>query len=349
MELRVYDAEMNFLGVSENQKSLIWTRRYFESGEFQAVLPLTDENIRLYQMGRLVSYKGADEAGVIENVEMRENSTEHTITASGRFLTSYMDRRLIRPRLNFSGLTEVAMRKILTDAVPLPRVELGELKGYTETIRFQATYRNLLEYETKLAISAGIGFRFRPDFENGVIYFELYKGLDRTRHQSDRAFVEFSDKFDNLNEVFRRTNDQLYKNVGYVGGEGEGTERVFVTVGDDSLTGLERREVYIDARDLTSDDLTQQEYYDVLRRRGEDKLAEDIFSDSFECITTVGGNYAYKKDYDLGDIVTVRKTNWNVSLDLRITELSEVYERGIATVTPTLGTALPTKIDWEDY
>ena len=222
MELRIYDADLNFLGITENQTSFIWTRRYFESGEFQAHLPLTSQNTELFKMGRLVSFKGANEAGVIENLELRDNATEQSITASGRFLTSYMDRRLIRPRINFSGLTEVAMRKILTDAVPIPRVQLGALQGFTDTIRFQATYRNLLEYEGKLALSAGIGFRFRPDFESGVIYFELYKGLDRTRSQSDRAFVEFSDKFDNLNEVFRRTNDQLLKNVGYVGGEGEG-------------------------------------------------------------------------------------------------------------------------------
>lgn len=349
METRVYDAEMNFIGVSENQTSFIWTRRYFEPGEFIITLPLTKENMNIYQMGRLVSVKGAKEAGVIENIEMRENATERTLTASGRFLSSYMDRRLIRPRINFSGFTEVAMRTVLSNAVPIPKVELGELQGFTETVRFQATYRNLLEYEEKLGLSAGIGFRFRPDFEAGKIYFECYKGLDKTRHQTDRAFVEFSDKFDNLNEAYRRVNDQLLKNVGYVGGEGEGTERVFVVVGNDSLTGLARREVYIDARDLTSEDLTSAEYVEVLRRRGEDKLAEDVFSDSFECSTIAVGNYTYRKDYDLGDIVTVRKTDWNVSVDLRITELSEVYEQGVAVVAPTFGTPLPTKIDWEEY
>lgn len=348
MEVRVYDATLNFKGISENQTSFIWTRRYFESGEFRIYLPLTDDNLKLYKLGNLVTYRGANEAGVIEDLTLRNTSTERVIIAEGRFLTSYMDRRLVRPTLNFSGKVEVAMRKMLTDAVPIPLVELGELNGFEETIEFQATYRNLLTMEEKLSKGANIGFRFRPDFTEKKIYFETYKGLDKSRSQRDRAFVEFSDMFDNLNSVENRQNDQLLKNVGYVGGEGEGSARTYIIVGDDSLTGLERREVYIDAKDISSDDITQAEYLAALRTRGLEKMEEHVFSNSYECATIPSGNFKYKKDYDLGDIVTIKKSDWGLNTAQRITEIQEVYEHGSATIVPTFGSPLPTKINMEE-
>lgn len=348
MEIRIYDPELNFCGISENQTSFVWTRRYFESGEFRIYLPLTDDNIRLYKLGNIVTYRGANEAGVIEDLILRTTSTERVVIAEGRFLTSYMDRRLVRPTLNFSGKVEVAMRKMLDDAVSLPLVELGELNGFPETVEFQATYKNLLTMEEKLSKASNIGFRFRPDFTDKVIYFETYKGLDKTRGQSERAFVEFSDEFNNLNSVENRQNDQLLKTVGYVGGEGEGSERVYVTIGDDTLTGLERRELFIDAKDISSEDITYEEYLAALTTRGYEKLNEQAFFDSYESSTVPSGNFEYKRDYDLGDIVTIRKTDWGLRTDMRITEIQEVYEHGAATIVPTFGTALPTKFVMED-
>lgn len=394
MQLRIYDAEFNFLGVTENQTSVIWTRKYYESGEFSVVLPITDDNIRLYQIGNIVAKRDSIEAGVIEDLQIHESYDEHSITASGRFLSSYMDRRLIRPRYTFDGLVEVAMRNILTNAVAIPLVELGELQGFTDTVTFQATYKNLLAYETKLAKASGLGFRFRPDFEQKKIIFEVYQGLDKSRNQTDRAFVEFSDRFDNLENAEARLNDQLYKNVGYVGGQGEGLERVFVQVGDDTLTGLERRELFIDAKDIQEEDVgdkpeaddymenhtatdgdgntityttfnknqfdadvrqweqdkasARADYLDELETRGYQKLDECLFSNSIECGIIPIGNFEYKRDYDLGDIVTVKKNNWNYENVARITEISEVYEHEIMTVVPTLGDALPEVVDWED-
>jgi len=421
MQLRIYNSNLELQGITENQTSVIWTRKYYESGNFSVVLPITDDNIRLYKIGNIVAKRDSIEAGVIEDLQIHESFDEHSITASGRFLSSYMDRRLIRPRYTFNGLVEVAMRTILDNAESIPLVELGELQGFTDTVTFQATYKDLLAYETKLAKAAGLGFRFRPDFEEKKIYFEVYQGLDKSRNQTDRAFVEFSDKFDNLEEADARLNNQLYKNVGYVGGQGRGDERVYVTVGDDTLEGLARRELFVDAKDIQEEDVgeepvmgeipeqprtsdymeertatdkdgntftyeyfdrsayntaynswlaeknriiseyetahafweseiarARQEYLVELETRGEQKLEECLFSNAIECGIIPLGNFVYKRDYDLGDIVTVRKYNWEYENIARITEISEVYEHEIMTVVPTLGDALPEVVDWED-
>lgn len=349
MEIRIYSRDLKFQGISENQTSVIWTRRYFESGEFEIHAPITPSNVNLYQISNIVWLRGAVEAGIIEDLDFEETATKNELIAKGRFLESYLDRRIVYPTMNFSGKTEIAMRTLINSMVnPLPYVELGTLQGFNDEVSFQCTWKDVLTYESKLAKSSNLGFRFKPDFNSRKIYFEVYKGLDRTRTQHARSYTEFSENFDNLNSANYHVNDQLEKSVAYVAGQGEGSERQIVIVGDTSGTGYNRRELYVNASDISPDDLTEEEYLAALRQRGYEKLNENIFSMSLECVTIPLGNFNYKIDYDLGDIVTVRKINWGVGQDLRITEIQEVYEHGAMQVVPTLGDPLPTTLDMED-
>lgn len=348
MEIRIYDSSMGFQGIIENQRSLLWTRKYNESGEFELYAPVTNYNLTLLQRGNLIWKKGSADAGVIESIQILEEYDQQEITAKGRFLTAYMDRRLIRPMFNFSGRAEEAMRTILTNAVAIPNVVLGTLQGYTETVEFQATYKKLLTIEQKIAKVANFGFRFRPNFTAKTITFEVYKGVDRSMAQSDRARVIFSEDYRNLNKAVYNENDQLLATVCYVGGQGEGDQRTYVTVGDDTLTGLERREIFVNGADISAEGLTQNEYLEKLRQRGMDKLAESVLSQSMECEAIPDGNFKYLTDYDVGDIVTIRKSKWGITQNLRLTSVMEAYENGAVTITPTFGTPLPESVNWEE-
>lgn len=346
MEIRIYNTDMNLQGIVENQTSLIWTRKYSEPGCFELYAPITEENRKLLKRGNLVFKRGGVEAGIIEDLKLEENSTKNEITAKGRFLSAYMERRLIHKTISFSGKVEEAMRELLANSEEIPRVELGTLQGFDATVEFQATYKNLLTYEKKLAKSANLGMRFRPDFNRKRIRFEIYAGVNRTVSQGVNNRVIFSETYNNLNNAIYRENDQTYKNVVYVGGEGEGDARVVVKVGDAS--GLELREMFLDAKDIRSDDLTEEEYITLLQQRGREVLKENEVSQSFECDTGADVNFVYGVNYDLGDIVTVKKKGWEITQDLRITEIQEVYEYGGMKVVPTLGTPLPETIDWSD-
>ena len=59
-------------------------------------------------------------------------------------------------------------------------------------------------------------------------------------------------------------------------------------------------------------------------------------------------NFAYKTDYDLGDIVTVNKKAWSLEMDKRITEIQEIYENGGFSIVPTFGSPLPESVDLSD-
>ena len=143
-----------------------------------------------------------------------------------------------------------------------------------------------------------------------------------------------------------RENDQLFKNVIYVGGAGEGAGRTVVQIGD--VSGLERRELFVDARDLSNTDMTQSEYEDLLRQRGIEKQEDYQFTESIECDTGADINYHYLVNYDIGDIVTVKKKAFGITVNLRITEIQEIYERGIMKIAPVFGTPMQETIDWSD-
>ena len=84
--------------------------------------------------------------------------------------------------------------------------------------------------------------------------------------------------------------------VAVVGGRGEGVLRTIQYVGDTTLTGIERREVFVDAKyAATADLLTTAGQKEI------DANAETVIEMQF--IDTPGCTYGV--DFTLGDIVTV--------------------------------------------
>lgn len=374
MELRFYDRNMNFLGLTESQTSMIWTRRYNTVGSFEIHIPLTASIAPYCKRGYFVTYTGATEAGVIEEIELNDTPELSEAILRGRFAEAFFDLRVvtgtyrcpagawdyITPAWVQVSTAEEAMRNIVTRFAynstitpqQLPFVQLGTNHQLPTTAEFQATYRNALGLLEEIAMGAGYGFKLVPDFTNKKLSFEVYSGLDKSRNNGVRPFVEFSDTFANVETSNYVENDSLYRNYAYVGGHGEGSARTFTetTIADGFLTGLDRREVFIDARDISQDeDMTDAQYLRLLAQRAKERMADEYaFSQSFNCTANASTNFVYRTDYDLGDIVTVVREDWGISLDLRITELAEVYENGGMTVIPTFGESTVTVIDWED-
>ena len=349
-----YNRDLQRLGVVDVFRSLIWTRKYYECGTFELHAPLNERNLALLKEGNILSkreYRVKDwkiqkivskESGIIEGVAIDDMVNE--ITATGRFLSSIMDRRAIKTVINFSGTTEEGMRKLVTSVTAMPFVQLGDLQGYEGAVQFQVSYKEMYTYMCKLSKYSNLGFRLRADFKAKIFYFEVYKGVDRSEGQRERSRVVFSEIYKNLNGVTYVFNNQNTKTCAVVAGEGEGTARTLVTVGGG--TGWDLREVVVDARDVQKEEgMTDAQYIAALTQRGNEKLAEYGVVEALEAQTQPFVNFTYRDDYDLGDIVTVKKKMWGIETDKRITEIQEIYENGGFTIVPTFGEPLPEKID----
>lgn len=88
-------------------------------------------------------------------------------------------------------------------------------------------------------------------------------------------------------------------------------------------TGLNRRELYTDARDVSStvdnETLTDAEYKAQLSQRGLENLAENIATKSFEGKVETTRMYRYGEDFFLGDMVQI-VNEYGIEGKARVTE-----------------------------
>ena len=134
----------------------------------------------------------------------------------------------------------------------------------------------------------------------------------------------FSPNFDNIiNSDYYENNEEL-KTVTLVAGEGEGSARKTLTVGDITNEGLHRREMYTDARDLSSTDsngnpISTSDYNAKLLQRGTEKLKEQKEEKKFDGQVETTKMYRYGEHFFMGDIVQV-ENEYNMNTSTRIVE-----------------------------
>lgn len=349
MDLLIYSPAIVSVGVVDCFSSLRWRRKYFEPGEFELHCAATAENLAALIPGNIIHRLDRREAGIIEGVVVGESTAgDEEITVTGRMGSCLLCQRIITPTINHSGAVEIGMRKVVSDNAittrPIDRLTLGAVQGYAETCAFQATGKNVQTTLTALAKASGLGYIARLDVPDRRWIFEVYKGTDKSVTQTAGPYVLFSDEFGNITGPQYTYNEQAFKNYAYVAGEGEGSARVIVEV--DQTNGEPRRELWVDARDLQKGELTDTQYQAQLIQRGLEKLAEATRAESFEAAAVDTANFEYLTDWDLGDILSFEK--WGIILNQRITEVEEVYENSVATITPVCGTPLPETLDLGD-
>nr|DAL06328.1 MAG TPA: hypothetical protein [Caudoviricetes sp.] len=347
MEIKIYNRDLTLKGIIEDHTSLLWHRKYYEPGTFELTAPITEHNVNVLTPESIIYKSNSIEAGVIESLKFEESGNIKKIVAKGRYLSSYFERRLIKSTVFFKGKVKDAFPFLIRAATPIPNIEVGELKGNDKEVTFQATYKNLLTYMQKLSKYSGIGFKLIPDLKSRKMIFETYEGKNRTFNQRENSRVIFSESYENLGKCIYSYSSKLYKNVCYVGGEGEGAARKIIKVGE-TVTGFDLREVFFNAASVKSNGLTALEYENALKQKGNEKLEACAEVDSFEPSVDPEGNFLYKKDYDLGDIIVVQKESWGMKKDMRITEIQEIYEHEKMIIEPTFGNPVPEKIDWSD-
>lgn len=175
---------------------------------------------------------------------------------------------------------------------------------------------------------------------NKQFVFKLYAGTDRSYDQSANPYVVFSPKFENIINSNYVESKSALKTVTLVGGEGEGSARKYTTVGGGS--GLNRRELFTDARDISSDVgdgvvLSDAEYTAQLQQRGKEKLAENTDVTSFEGQVETTVMFRYGEDFFNGDVVQIAN-EYGHETKARIVEIVMSEDEDGNSVYPTFKT-----------
>jgi len=260
MDLFIADKALNKLGVLNDRTSLIWTRRYTKTGEFELHCPLTPHNLEFTQRGNIIYRSDTEEAGFINYQDMDSDSDgKEVLIARGSFLPGYLARRIIWGDVAITGSTESAMRALVHNncispsdtARIIPNLVLGNFNNYPETSEYQTSYKNLLDEIENLSTTTKLGHRIRLDIDAKQLVFEIYKGVDRTAGQSDNPRCIFSRDYNNVLSQHFTASDTNLRNFALVGGVGEGSERKFASVG--TATGLDRYETFVDQASLSNE------------------------------------------------------------------------------------------------
>lgn len=351
MELLIYDTELELIEILDVFKSLIWTDRFYEPGDFEITVPYTEHYASIFKMDYYLSIKASDKMMIIETIEIISDIEDgDEMLISGRSLESILDRRCVWDKTILSGDLQSEVLRLLSENIispAIPQRKLSNLKAITssenglksKTVNREYYGENLLDVLTDICRDHKIGMKISLDLDTKIFTFELYTGTDRSYNQETNPYLIFSPKYDNLINCEWIRSKKSYKNVTKVIGEELESGTKTLIVGDNNLSGLDRREMYTSAQDISSENangvtLSDSEYYALLKERGNKELSEynttevvdgDLVADFLE----------YRKDYYLGDTVWVIERLGFVDAEARITEMIFSYDKSGHSIYPT--------------
>lgn len=337
MDVLILNTDFETIGVIDYYISLIWTERYAEAGDFELYLKSDSSVFDIVKQGYYLYLKGAKMTMIIEQLEINtdvEDGNELIIT--GRSLESILDRRIIWPQTNLDGYLQGQIHKLINECIIEPsdasrKIDNFIFKESTDpevtSLKLEAQYTGDNLYDTICAICASynLGFRVTLTTEN-KFEFELYSGVDRSYDQIDNTYVIFSSKYDNLISSNFLETDKSLKTVAVVAGEGEGTDRKNVTIASESGSGsgLGRRELFVDAKDISSTSetatMSDEAYKAKLMQRGHEKMADCVSVTTFEGEVENGQTFTFDEDYFIGDVVQL-VDQYGREGTVRVTEL----------------------------
>ena len=328
-----------------------------EIGTFTINAMLDKEN--LYLMDKTKNYYvilDDDVFGVIESVKRESDSeTSKVFAIKGSLALKLLEYRVIKGQVTFKGKSYkyieelVKQNLIMSDdsnrniALAVEFEDEERLKQVCSIIDKQVTGGSLWDEISEVAEADKLRIILRPNVV--VVNTEHPKnidgwtliigaGEDRTRHRANNAVssVMFSQSLSNIANTDYIVDRSKLRNTVYIAGEGEGTDRKWynidvnsdVTFGD--RKGWNRRELWVDARDVQSEQdnvtLTDAEYEELMKQRADEKAKDNDLSEEYTAtVTDITKQYTYKKDYNIGDFVTIADEELGMEFDAQITNV----------------------------
>ena len=182
MELKIFNKDLEFIGIIEGFTSLRWVRRYYKSGEFELHCPLTIDTINFLKKDNIIYIGDREVAYIVERKLDLDSNGNETLVIKGFSLTQYLNRRINWGRLITTDTAENVMRRLVNDNAinpndfgrKIPFLELGELKRLSKRIDYQNSFGNVIECLESIAKSVEYGFRIYFDINQKKMIFETY-------------------------------------------------------------------------------------------------------------------------------------------------------------------------------
>lgn len=376
--ITILDDTMRIVDVLRKYEYSQYQYKAREIGTFQINAMLDKEN--LYLMDKTKNFYvlfDDDVFGVIESVKRESDSeTGRVFTIKGSLALKLLEYRVIKGQLTFKGksykyIEELVKQNLIFSDDANRNIALSvefeneeRLKNVCSTIDKQITGGSLWDEISEVAEADKLRIVLKPNVV--VINREnpynidgwtliIGAGEDRTRNRGNKVVspVVFSQSLSNIANTDYIVDRSKLRNTVYIAGEGEGTDRKWYNIDVNSdvtfgeRKGWNRRELWVDARDVQSEQdnkqLTDTEYEELIKQRANEKAKDNDLSEEYTAtVTDITKQYTYKKDYNIGDFVTIADEELGMEIDAQITNviITRQDDRNIIDIEFTYGSRI---------
>lgn len=362
MVLEFYDKNLKYLGQVSEFESLTWVSRFQEPGEFELYTWFDTDLFPMMRTNNFIMRNDRDQVYQIKRVELsRDDQGNYIAHLTGKDVLAALKQRIIYNTITHNGDAGAFIKKIIEQNVTNADQSYRNIPIFTsltvptvgKTIKSQVRWDTVQEKVQELLAQFNLGIK--AEKVSGGIGITVYKQKDRTIFQTANTPLAFTDYAGNLTAWSFAQDYEEYTNFAYIAGETEDVDisvssnstgitlnlaktekkRIVKTIGD-RLTGLDRYELYVDARDLQSEtdsgtQISEDDYAEMLIQRGYETLAEHLIT--YEMDAEAMPDIKYPTDYQLGDVATVDTSI--VMADARISEVTEIFDSNGYSAFPT--------------
>ena len=371
MDLHIYDSRLNELGIADEFKSIIWTRRFYDVGAFEIQAPMTANNIALFQKNRYVYRPDVKEAGFIRSITEQRQGDEELIIVSGAMLEGLLDKRMIALPVPTGTFSLNSMLSWLNyDSESDFKFDNFYFYGgkMDYTLQAEANKQNMGEYVRNMLYNDGYKIKIDMDIDQEKILGYYYKGTNRSTDQEENPHIIFSEEYGNIsNKTYNYSDEGCHNYVRVTADltsasytEHTGTiyplyiEKRETDSNGEPVCGLGMSMYYCYSQPVINKvqrtDPDGNTYtvnvldFDATKIKQEELIKQYYcpYSENFEGDISGDG---YRTEWQVGDYITVEDTARGISYKKQIEEVSEAFEGDSVSVTVTLGAALKTLID----
>lgn len=338
----ILDDVLDVVGVIDDYYSMIWTERYFESGDFEMELPIDYETRSFIAEQNFVVNPESEYIMMIESIKPNDDGDVRTLLISGDSAEGLLKRR---STVSVVDLFYTDVENYLYDLVRDHLILSGtarDISILTATINslYSIYFTNQIDIDTVYNIVSDtckahdLGFKIvRYDVDPSKLEFLIYRGVDRSTSQSANPYVIFSYDFGNLLSGSYYIDHRNKVNVIRVKAEirNPGSDpsiyHRFVFTDFPEPFGINRfesvLETTIDREVAPGFPLSSGEIDEIMVARGEEELKKRSIKDIFDGEFDPYGEFEYGVDFWLGDIVQVFFQE--KSLRCRVVEMVRSY------------------------
>jgi len=325
--------------IDDAASTIVTTRSYYGTATVELTIGRRKPAAPLIVEGSTLLYVPGGVHNLIYLIERRQEdedgSSTDLLTFGGRGIDGVaISDRLVYPAagLAYDALSathaETAMKHYVAAnagasaaaARQVPNLTIAADSARGTALDTSGRYQYVLDMLMQIGQTVGMGWEITYSPTTSKFVFDVIVGVDRT----STVYLDFA--LDSLAQWHQLDTLVGSKTDVIVGGQGDGVNRDIAERPAVPPSGWSRREAFLDATDIPIGSTS------LLQSRGDAFIAANGQQQALSAVVRQFGSYQYERDYDLGDIVTVRNIERDVSYAARIISVKTTYSGTAAPV-----------------